>query len=312
MLGHEATTTAAKQLRDHGASLPGAQALAPTAALGAFIRSFEYHPHLRRAPGTTIPLMPGPGVTLAISPGETWEAIDLRSGLRRRWPEAVLTGPSTHRVTELFSSGNPSSFVVVFQPGAVYRLFGVPAYRLVNQSLSAEKLLGPSLASLRDRIRSAHTLADMRQAAESFFLERCESAQRASVVDQAAQLQLQSHGSVPVAELIRASGYRRHQFEREFIKRVGLRPKLYARVARFHYVLRLRAAHPALSWMAISHEADYFDQNHLVKEFWQLTGNAPSSMGPVSEDWNPSSTLEPNKGVRHFDIQSVIPGAIFQ
>jgi hypothetical protein len=100
--------------------------------------------------------------------------------------------------------------------------------------------------------------------------------------------------------------------EREFIKRVGLRPKLYARVPRFHYLPRLRAAHPALSWMVVSHEAGYFDQNHLVKEFWQLTGNAPSSMGPVSEDWNPSSTLEPNKGVRHFDIQSVIPGAIFQ
>jgi AraC-like DNA-binding protein len=297
MLGHEATTTAAKQLRDHGASLPGAQTLPPTAALGAFIHSFEYHPHPCRAPGTTVPLLPGPSVTLAIALRETWEAIELRSGLRRRWPDTVLTGPKTYRVAELFSSGNPSYFVVVFQPGATYRLFGVPAYRLVNQSLSAEKLLGPSVASLRDQIRSAHTPADMRRAAESFFLERCESAQRVSVVDQVAQLQLQSHGSVPVAELIRASGYRRHQFEREFIKRVGLQPKLYARVARFHYVLRLRAAHPALSWMAISHEAGYFDQNHLVKEFWQLIGNAPSSMSPLSEDWNPSSTLEPKSAV---------------
>jgi hypothetical protein len=76
--------------------------------------------------------------------------------------------------------------------------------------------------------------------------------------------------------------------------------------------LRLLGVGARGRWMVVSHEAGYFDQNHLVKEFWQLTGNAPSSMGPVSEDWNPSSTLEPNKGVRHFDVQSVIPGAIFQ
>jgi transcriptional regulator GlxA family with amidase domain len=66
------------------------------------------------------------------------------------------------------------------------------------------------------------------------------------------------------------------QFERRFIQQVGMRPKLFARIARFESALESRARSVTRSWTDVAHEFGYFDQMHLVHDFAEFTGQTPT------------------------------------
>ena len=51
-----------------------------------------------------------------------------------------------------------------------------------------------------------------------------------------------------------------------------------ARIVRFEAALKTKAASPQLSWTTIAHQFGYHDQMHLVHDFKQLSGEAPTSI----------------------------------
>lgn len=66
------------------------------------------------------------------------------------------------------------------------------------------------------------------------------------------------------------------QFERQFLERIGVSPKIYQRLLRFNQVMNLRKQNPALKWVDITYHCGYFDPNHLLRDFKQFTGVVPS------------------------------------
>ena len=68
------------------------------------------------------------------------------------------------------------------------------------------------------------------------------------------------------------------QFERRFQYQVGMRPKLYARIARFEAALDAKARARNKSWTEIAHEFGYHDQMHLVHDFGQFSGETPGTL----------------------------------
>jgi AraC-like DNA-binding protein len=66
------------------------------------------------------------------------------------------------------------------------------------------------------------------------------------------------------------------QLERVIVTRVGLPPKLLARLGRFQRALRLRGQR--LDWAAVAAAAGFADQSHLVRDFRQFAGSAPGSL----------------------------------
>src|SRR5699024_9907420 len=65
------------------------------------------------------------------------------------------------------------------------------------------------------------------------------------------------------------------QFERVSLERLGMPPKMFARVARFSHAYRMYEKHPGMSWTRIAHAAGYFDQMHFIRDFKKFTGLAP-------------------------------------
>lgn len=264
---------------------PTVQVMRPSLPLRAFIRAFEYHPRWAATAVGCLPIWPHPYSVLPIRFGDPVQVIDHRRNVIRLLPDAVLAGPITDYHCDVVTRERcTAQFLIVFQPGAALRLFGIPATLLTNDAIGAEELLGSAARLLAEQMRAARSPAAMVQAAEVFLLEHVARATAPNVVERAAQAQLRSRGHLPIRELIRASGIGRSRFERSFLDYVGVTPKLFARLVRFDYALRLRAANPALSWIAISHAAEYFDQNHLVKEFKAMTGQPPSIL-PSDRQW---------------------------
>ncbi len=67
------------------------------------------------------------------------------------------------------------------------------------------------------------------------------------------------------------------QFNRKFTERIGVGPKLYGRLVRYHRAYLFKAAHPALAWPTVAIEFGYTDYQHLVRDFRQFTNATPTT-----------------------------------
>jgi len=66
------------------------------------------------------------------------------------------------------------------------------------------------------------------------------------------------------------------QFERNFITRVGISPKLFVRIVRFEHVMKIKNDFPGKSWSKIALECGYTDSSHLLREFKEFAEFPPS------------------------------------
>jgi AraC-like DNA-binding protein len=252
------------------------QALLPSPPLRGYVRAFEYHSNYQPQDGDRLHVLPHPYQIARLqvgAPVRRWH----RASRSFQQTNAFFGGPVTCNDIDVIIDGpDCGQFLIVFQPGGIRRLLGVPANHLVDQIVDAEALLGPCAREMSQRVQEARTATYMTWIVESYLLNLIRHADKRNYAEYFAQLQLESHGRIPVSELISASGVSRGRFEKSFLESIGILPKLYARMVRFDHALRLRSSDPAQSWMSISADAGYFDQNHFIKDFKAMTGRLPS------------------------------------
>jgi transcriptional regulator GlxA family with amidase domain len=66
------------------------------------------------------------------------------------------------------------------------------------------------------------------------------------------------------------------QFNRKFTERMGVGPKLYSRVVRFHKAYQYKEAHPDDDWLSIALLYGYADYQHMVKDFREFAQVTPN------------------------------------
>jgi AraC-like DNA-binding protein len=69
-----------------------------------------------------------------------------------------------------------------------------------------------------------------------------------------------------------------------FHDRVGVSPKLFARLVRHERALAAARAHPEQSWAEIALRSGYCDQSHLNREVRTFTGTTPAALNAGSAD----------------------------
>lgn len=103
------------------------------------------------------------------------------------------------------------------------------------------------------------------------------------VVAQALRLFLAQPERATVDAVRRATGCSPQRFIERFRAGVGLTPKRYARVLRFHALLqRLNRGTHGLAELAL--DAGHVDQAHLANEFRRLGGLTPGAYRAVDAD----------------------------
>jgi AraC-like DNA-binding protein len=85
----------------------------------------------------------------------------------------------------------------------------------------------------------------------------------------------QHQGLVTVEAVAKQFQMSRRWLEKQFQIQIGMSPKAYARALRFRNVLSYLYHSPTPSWMDAVAQFDYTDQSHLIKDFYQYTGNSP-------------------------------------
>ena len=254
----------------------------PAAALCHVIR---YYAHLEVRSSEETLIFPVPARTAPVIEfllGDRFE-VRLGSALSSETAHPVaIVGPQTHRRVHLAFRGHVENFTVVFQPGGLSRVLGVPADRFTNQHLEGHAVLGAWGDSLRCRLGEVAAFADRVRVADE-YLTRFEGVSHPlSGVMAAASVLLRHRGCLRICGLANMTGLSVRQFERRFTSEIGVSPKLYARVARFEAALKNKARRPQLSWATVAQDVGYHDQMHMVHDFRKLAGASPSDFTPES------------------------------
>ena len=157
-------------------------------------------------------------------------------------------------------------------PGAAFALFGARADELATRHTPLEDLWGAGeVAQVRERLagaRSHDARLDVFEAALAARLPRVHGLHPA-----VAHVLSDLRASRSVHEAVQRSGYSHRALIDLFAGAVGLTPKRYVRVRRFHAALQ-RAEHAP--WADIAATLGYSDQAHFVREFREFAGFTPS------------------------------------
>lgn len=190
-------------------------------------------------------------------------------------PNIVLTGPQFSRVNVKVSS-QLRAIRVDFLPGGMYRMLGIPMNELFDGGFNALDFFGANMKIINEQLQDIANLEEGKNIVEKFLLNQITSLRQILPIDHAVRILLNSDGNMSIEKIASLSCLSLKQFERKCQERIGMNPKMYARILRFSKAYRMHEAFPNLPWIKIAYEAGYFDQMHMIRDFKIFAGVTPS------------------------------------
>lgn len=205
------------------------------------------------------------------------EFVSYQDNKKHQRSSAIIVGQ--HSLVTNRYVGNEFLFLNInFQPGALYRLTGIPSYELTNTYIDAETVFPKEIRLINEQLKNARTYTKIITLAESFILMLLSRSKKDSHrIDMAAKILLQSTDHISMDWLAKESCLSSRQFERKFKERMGVTPTLLVRLARFDRAFKMKNAIPVKDWLSIAVQCGYHDYQHLVRDYKDFTGLTPAA-----------------------------------
>jgi AraC-like DNA-binding protein len=224
------------------------------------------------------------GIELAKSMGS--QEIHFRS-------RAIICGQMSQRLDRSSLFNEILIIVVVFQPGILYRLTGIPFYELNEKDINLEAVFPREARLVNELLSSAYDYIEMLRIIEDFLWQllkrvRVETGNLGEVFNLMTTFP-QSH---TLENLASQACLSLRQFERKSYLYLGVSPKFFIRLSRFAYSLQLKLKNPGLDWLSIALICGYHDYQHLVRDYLEFANTTPNIL--LSEE---SRSLERGLGL---------------
>jgi AraC-like DNA-binding protein len=256
------------------------------APLGAVVECVWF---LRGAAGSegdaTQRVLPDGCIELIVHFGDAFESIaDGADGGRTptRQASSLVVGLLT-RPLVLRPPACVETMGIRFRPGGAYPFMSVPLAELTDSTVSLDDLWGAPGRRLIDRLGDARDdqarLEIVTQALTSRLTARGSSARDSDpLIDTVVASLVRTAGRAGIADLADRAGVTTRHLQRRFQDRVGVSPKVLARILRFQNTLRHREAATPIEWAHVAVACGYADQSHLIREYAALAGETPASL----------------------------------
>lgn len=203
------------------------------------------------------------------------------SGKKNGNLSAVLFGQQTE-VTNRFNSNDFLLIQVVFKPGGLYRLTNIPSNYLTNQYIDAETVFSKEIKCVNEKIDECKSYLQMIAVVEAFFIKEIKN----NLCDihplDTATSKLFIIDSIPNVDILAKMAFQStRNFERHFKQRMGASPKYFLKVLRFENAFRMKNKTPELDWFSIAISCGYYDYQHLVRDYKDLTGLTPNQFHEI-------------------------------
>jgi AraC-like DNA-binding protein len=199
-----------------------------------------------------------------------------KSGEKQGNLSTVLFGQQTE-VTNRFNSNNFLLIQVVFKPGGLYRLTNIPSNYLTNQYIDAQTVFSKEIKSVNEKIDECKSFLHMIEVVETFLINEIKRNSNEIHPLDIATTNLFNKSFIPTVDILAKSSFQStRNFERHFKQRMGISPKYFLKVMRFENAFRMKNKHPELDWLTIAINCGYYDYQHLVRDYKDLTGLTPN------------------------------------
>ena len=193
----------------------------------------------------------------------------------QRQPQAFVVGQITGPM--VIRSGGPAKILGVrFRSHGASRMLRAPASELTDSVVSLADI-SSNLQLVSDRLHECCTADQRLCVVENAAQELATKNARvhdAAIAFAAGEFE-RTNGQASIPNVARQLGISVRQLQRRFLAAVGVTPKLFCRMQRFQRVVRaLDDAVP--NWTDAAVGAGYYDQAHLIRDFRQFTGKAPT------------------------------------
>ncbi|MBD2702835.1 helix-turn-helix domain-containing protein [Spirosoma sp. BT702] len=193
-------------------------------------------------------------------------------------PSSFLTGQATHQY-KLELAGRIGMVGIVFKPAGIASLFGLPMYEFSDERVNLIDVLGTPIQHLYEQILEAtNPLARVRLLEQFLNRQLLKVGDTFDRTDYTANQIIAQKGLVNVGELMDELYVCRRQFERQFLQKVGVSPKYYARIRRIGYLCAELASKrwQVADWQDLIYQCGFYDQSHFIRDFTQFTGKKPT------------------------------------
>jgi AraC-like DNA-binding protein len=258
------------------------QRIPPHPALQAFVKEYMlfhllYEP---TRPNGVQALPPLPEHGLEFLPKGLATSVNQQTGAVSYETPYVIFGQPVSRTNFIMPTDDYLVIRVIFQPGGLFRwLGGLPLSEFTDQIANAEPILKPSQRFVNDQLRQAKSYPQLIQIIEGFLLSQIRLVKtEVHPVDKIGLLIQQTPNRFSLDWLASQACLSPRQLERKFVERLGIGPKLFSRIARFHQAFTWKEANPQLDWLTVAVRFGYTDFQHLAKDVKEFAGVAPNTL----------------------------------
>ena len=168
---------------------------------------------------------------------------------------------------------------VHFKPAGAFPFLGVSPEELANRHINLKDLWGSAATELRERLCEAKTpQGRFRLLENALAAHLLRPPEHHPAVSAGLSLFEQSRGRLLVREMSKQLQLSQRRFIQIFAGEVGMTPKLFSRIQRFHRAVSL--VHPpevSPDWAQLASGCGYFDQAHLINDFVAFSGFTPNA-----------------------------------
>jgi AraC-like DNA-binding protein len=163
---------------------------------------------------------------------------------------------------------------VVFRPHAVNVLLSIDARDTNNGPIELAEF---SRENVADRLLNVSSRRERLRVLVAFLRGRVDRAKSAdALVSEALRMIHEGVRSTRVQHLLSSLEISERQFERRFLRVVGVSPHQYIRIARFQEALRLIKVGQFETWSKLAYDLNYSDQSHFIKNVNAFSGFTPT------------------------------------
>ena len=190
-------------------------------------------------------------------------------------PNSIVVGPQLQRVN--IKLGHDHIVIRVgFCPGGLHRLIGLSMHEIIDEACNTADFFHQQIQQVNEQLFNTLQYDEMIAVVEKFLLQKLSTIKAVLPFDNAMATLLKHDGLLPIDQVASLACVSLRQFERQCKERIGLPPKLYARLIRFSKAYRLFEGQPHLSWTHIAHTCGYFDQMHFIRDCKEFAGVVPT------------------------------------
>ena len=193
------------------------------------------------------------------------------------YPSCVINGMYTIPIYR-YGGNDFWAIKVILQPATLFHLIDIPLQEITNNYINAEDVWGNKIRLVCEQLSTLNELDEMLFVIETFLKQVLKNKIKGiHPIDKVSNYLLNIENGASLDWLANQSCLSSRQFIRKYEERNGISAKTFQRIIRFDKAFRIKNSFPHLDWLSIALKCDYYDYQHLVKDFKEFTHLKPNA-----------------------------------